>query len=363
MEYRRKGKDLKYSVAEILKKKINHKTVNLSNVNQLKKFFNKYAGINFVTTNYDTLLSEYILEGFTNVFIEKSAIPKSGLGQNIYHIHGCISKPRSLILTINDYFKFQHRDSYLSRKLYTLLQETTTVILGYSLGDFNLNRIFHEAQITKANSLRKSDMYLVSRDPVDQIYKDFYSYTYGIHVIDDTEINEFFSNLEKHTDEAKNLNSQVKDLQNVMDGKSEYTDEFIKLRTSFNSILLQASTLGISPTDEKLVKVLISILKKKKTFTYETSAWSQYEHLAEWLIDLASIINFKTSDIKPDFLKLVEYSFTNMSKDLTLGYSWAAYRIWKNRFYEIKLENQQLIEEFAQSKTHIKKKYEFIISQ
>ena len=52
-----------------------------------------------------------------------------------------------------------------------------------------------------------------------------------------------------------------------------------------------------------------------------------------------------------------------MSKDLMLGYSWAAYKIWKNRFYEIKFENQKFIEEFAQSKTHIKEKYESIISQ
>lgn len=241
LEYRKKNYDIKTTAAEILRDKINDKTINNRKLKIIKNFFKDYPHINIVTTNYDTILSEYILKGRSKVFVDSSPIPKSNIGQNIFHIHGCITKPSSMVLTINDYFRFQHRDNYLSRKFYTLLQENTVVILGYSLGDFNLNRIFNEAQVNKSVSLRKSDIFLISRDSVDEIYSNFYFYSYGIQVIERTEINEFLSEVGEKNDEAKKLISETESLTNVMNGSHVYTDDYIKLSTSFNNDALVKS--------------------------------------------------------------------------------------------------------------------------
>ena len=343
LEFKRKKLDIRKSVVDVINNAITSSTVNNSKVNGLKIFFRDYPNINFITTNYDTILSDYVLDGYPRIFVDGSPIPKSNLGSNIYHIHGCITKPSSIIITINDYFKFQHRDNYLSRKFYTLLQENTVVILGYSLGDFNLNRIFNEAQVSKSVSLRQSDVYLLSRDYVDQIYKDFYSFSYGINVIDDTEISEFISNLSTEIQNAKELVSEVSLLRDVIKGTHEYRDDFIKLSSSFSQILLQAATIGISIHEEKFVDVLLEILMKKKEFTYESGAWSQYVHLAEWLTELAILVDITKSRIKDQYLKLVKYSFKTMSSKLLLGYSWGAYKSWKSRLSEIKFENQKLI--------------------
>ena len=132
LEYRKKDFDIRATVAKILRERINDATVNNKKVKLVRNFFKAHPHVNIVTTNYDSILSEYILKGRSKVFVDGSSIPKSNIGQNIFHIHGCITKPSSMVLTINDYFRFQHKDNYLSRKFYTLLQENTVVILPKS---------------------------------------------------------------------------------------------------------------------------------------------------------------------------------------------------------------------------------------
>ena len=234
LEFSRKGKDIRQSIVEILYKRINEHTVDSKKVSSISTLFKKHSNTNIITTNYDTLLSDHILPGFSKVIIEGSPIPKSNIGGNVFHIHGCISNPKSIVFTINDYFRFQHKDSYLSRKFYTLLQETTVVILGYALGDFNLNSIFNEAQTSRAVSLRKGDIYLVSRSSVDEIYTNFYSYTYGIHVVEGYDIGEFFDKLDGFSTQAQEIVAEASNLPEVLNGKKIYTDNYLKLRDSLS---------------------------------------------------------------------------------------------------------------------------------
>jgi hypothetical protein len=348
LEYRKKGYDIKTTVAKIIREKINDSTVNGSKVELVRNFFKTHPYVNIVTTNYDTILSDYILKGKSKVFVDGSPIPKSNIGQNIFHIHGCTTKPSSMVITINDYFRFQHKDNYLSRKFYTLIQENTVVILGYSLGDFNLNRIFNEAQVNRAVSLRKSDIFLINRDWVDNIYSDFYSFSYGIQVIEKTNINEFLSEIDRKYNEASKLVAETESLTNVMNGSHIYTDDYIKLSTSFNNILLQAYAINIDPENNKLIQVLVDVLKKKKIFTGESGAWGQYPHFAEWLIDLGALVDIQKTGLSGDYLELVGHSFRTMSREQRWGYSWAAYGIWNSRFQELKFKNQELIKKYIQ---------------
>lgn len=348
LEYLKRDKNLRETVCEIISDRTKFLEVNTDKANRLKEFFIKCPDINIITTNYDTLISEFLLTENTRVFIDGTPIPSVNMGQNIYHIHGSINNPESIILTMNDYFTFQHRQSYLSRKFYTLLQETTTVILGYSLGDFDLNSILNEVQASSNQVLKRSNIYYITRDEyVPEAYKNYYLYTYGIHVIEWCEIDEFFEKLSSKIDEAKAIIDSVQDLKNVLYRKYVFTDEFLKLKGSLYKILLQASSLGIGVNNPKFRKLLIDLLNKKKEFTQQSGAWAQYEHLAEWLIEVGSIINIKNTVLEDDYLELVEYSFRNMSKVQYLGYSWESYNVWRRGWNNIKLENRKAIEKLA----------------
>lgn len=350
-EYKRNKKNIKTTVAEIIKETVNEDTIDKKKLTELQGFFKKYTSINIITTNYDTIFSDFILPNTSRVFVEGGPIPRLNSHQNIFHIHGCITKPNSIVLTLNDYFNFQYTQNYFARKFFTLLQETTVCVLGYSLGDFNLNTILSEVNNNKTNSFRKNDLYYISRTTVPEIISSFYSFTYGIKTIEKTEVDEFFSNIDSTYPKAKEILENITNLHSVLKGDKKYTDDFLKLRLSLSRILLQASNIGIENNDENFLKLILKILSEKKNFSSKSGAWEQYEHLAEWLIEVASCITIKDSLIEGDFLELVMYSLKKSSKQKHKGYSWYAWTEWKYRWNEMKLENQIIIKDLIETNT------------
>jgi hypothetical protein len=69
--------------------------------------------------------------------------------------------------------------------------------------------------------------------------------------------------------------------------------------------------------------------------------------LADWLVEIGCLIDVKQAGISEEYLRLVDYSFRYMQKELIVGYSWAAFQVWRARFCELKIENQNLIREYA----------------
>lgn len=350
-EYLKKRKNIKEEISKIIQAKINEKTIDKAKLEHLQAFFLEHPNINIVTTNYDTIFSDYIIPITSRIVIEGSIIPRLNSGQNIYHIHGCINRPESIILTINDYYNFQNSNNYFSRKFFTLLQETTVAILGYSLGDFNLNSILNEVKNSKNESFRRTELYYVTKDSIADVIEKFYSITYGIKVIQNTKTESFFDNIDTQYDKAKKIIDSVEDLKDIMAGTHTYTDEFLKLRISLTTILLQAASLGIDSKDQRFIEILFKLLKKKRDFTREDNAWPQYEHLADWLIEIASIIVIKGTELEAEFCEIATYSLSYSSRKLYKGYSWHAWESWHNRWHEMKIENQLMIEDIIKNNT------------
>ena len=84
-------------------------------------------------------------------------------------------------------------------------------------------------------------------------------------------------------------------------------------------------------------------------FCQADGAWSQYEHLADWLIDIASIIIIKDTTIETNFCDTVKFSFNNCSRENYRGYSWYAYRNWNRRWKEMKIENQLMLRDIIKN--------------
>lgn len=316
----------------------------------MRDFFVKYPFINIITTNYDNLISKHIFEENCRLFIEGKSAPTINMSNNIFHIHGSVLNSQSIVVTTNDYFNFQHKNNYFSRKLYTLLQETTTVILGYSLGDFNLNSILNEVRYSRSPGIKTSDIYYISRSEIDTVYKEYYSCAFGINVIDNTDINQFFSALGDKIPEAENVLNNRGNIKKVLEDGHIFLDDYLKLRDSFYHILIQASSEGINYDNEKFLAVLEDILRRKMKFTFENGAWSQYSHLAEWLIELGTNMETRNTRLETAYLDLVEYSFERMRRELYFGYSWDAYNKWIYGWNNINLNNRELIKELIQKR-------------
>ena len=103
---------------------------------------NKIAGV--ITTNYDGIL-ETIFKDFT-VMVGQDNLLASNMFSifEIFKIHGDCKNPESIILTQNDYKKFDEKLKYLSAKLMTIFIEHRIIFVGYGMGDVNIRNILME---------------------------------------------------------------------------------------------------------------------------------------------------------------------------------------------------------------------------
>ena len=94
-----------------------------------------------ITTNWDNFLENNF--GDYKVYIGQQELLFSesiSIGE-IYKIHGCVSKPETLVVTKEDYKDYNDKNAYLAAKLLTIFVEHPIIFIGYSLSDPNIQQI------------------------------------------------------------------------------------------------------------------------------------------------------------------------------------------------------------------------------
>ncbi|MDA8212311.1 MAG: SIR2 family protein [Clostridia bacterium] len=94
-----------------------------------------------LTTNYDCFL-ESIFNDYAKYIGQEELIFSTIQGvAEIYKIHGCCTKPKSIVINENDYVDFADRNAYLAAKILTIFLEHPVIFLGYSINDNNIENI------------------------------------------------------------------------------------------------------------------------------------------------------------------------------------------------------------------------------
>ncbi|WP_374522866.1 SIR2 family protein [Hydrogenophaga sp.] len=314
-----------------------------------------------VTTNYDKLFEQLALKVGPQTITPGLPVPRSAANIQVYHVHGSIDSPRNMVVTSDDYFRFLNSDSYFAKKLSTILHENTVVILGYSLGDTNLKTILSDYKGFSRTNVIGGNIFLVSRGSVDQHIKDYYAHSFAIRVIDQTEVLDFFRNVNAALPDAiKCAEKSKKNIKKVLYDNHSFTDNYLQIETSFFEIIASISAIGSSLNGAEVVKLLGTIIERKIGYTNGYGAWSQYGHLARWLTYLASLIDLAGTEIQDSFLKATLKSMESMSKGQELGYSWQAYRTWSAGWTSLTPGNRNLVRSYIQANTKRKDALELV---
>ena len=197
-----------------------------------------------------------------------------------------------------------------------------------------------------------SNIFLISRSKIDQHIKDYYAHCYGIRVLDQIEVHDFFKSLNAALPEAETRVAQsVDNIRKVVFEDSSFTKDYLKIENTFFEIVSSLAAIGVSINDVRVVKALGNIIQAKIELTQESGAWVQYEHLARWLAYLASILELKGTSIEKIYLEAALRSMKAMRKERYKGYSWHAYESWSNRWSGIIASNRALIRKHIEAKT------------
>ena len=97
-----------------------------------------------VTTNYDPLFELAYGSARLHVVTEGDNVPQIGRKPvTLFKIHGELSRPRSLVITRDDYHRFsEHADVLVWTQLKALMGTRTIVFVGYAVEDPNVLEVF-----------------------------------------------------------------------------------------------------------------------------------------------------------------------------------------------------------------------------
>jgi len=340
IEYKKRGRNIHQEIAGVISE------IRLKGNNKVIEDFFHNNSLRVVTTNYDKLAEDLADPKQCHSIAPGMPVPRSQAKVKVYHVHGSISSPENMVVTSDDYFEFINLESYFSRKLSTLLHENTVVILGYSLGDINLKAIINNYKKFSRDQAISSNIFFVSKSKIDQHIKEYYADCYGIRVLDETEIHQFFKEV---TDEMPVANkcaiSTIENINEVLLKNIEFDKKYLKVESSFFEIVASIGAIGRSINDPSVVDLLEKIIRKKIELTSENGAWDQYGQLAQWLIYLGSILELNGTKIKDTYLEAVQKSMNSMSKKMVFGFSWSAYKAWDKKWEDLIATNRSLIKD------------------
>ena len=345
IELNKAGKNIHDEVAKLIG------NVHLDGDNAIIEEFVKSHQLRVITTNYDKLIESFAEQGKAHSISLGMPVPRSTVPLEVYHIHGSVDLPQHMVVTSDDYFKFINTNSYHAKKLSTVLHENTVVFLGYSLGDTNLKSIISDYRDFSRNQAAGGNIFFISKDAVSQLVKDYYSHCYGIRVIDNMPVHDFFEKVENQIENAEErFEKSLNNLQKVLNDGREFKDDYLRLENSFFEILSSVHAQGKSVNAPAVIAMLGKIITKKVALTGENDAWEQYVHLAKWLVHLGCKVDIGATNIKEQYLLAVGHSMSSMSKRLIIGRSWHAYKAWNAGWFDITPANRKMIRNHIEEK-------------
>ncbi|OCX64783.1 hypothetical protein BFM98_07015 [Lysinibacillus sp. AR18-8] len=306
-----------------------------------------------ITTNYD-LVIESILTGKC-----KSLNPLNYLSAPkgitpIYHLHGTRIDPESIIITQDDYIPLFRPNEYRQSKLAMTIRESTTLVLGYSLGDMNvLSSLDWSKNIYNVEDEFPYEIIQVlwTSSPKDEPYYDVNENI----VIETNDIEAFLNELcSKIIEKQYEHDIQMKKLERIIrlleTNNADLKQRFVTqqgFRVSLLKVLSDFEYHMISPYIQFLSECIGEIWNKSS----RNGAFEMYDKYLNIILDI--IIHYDFKRMPPRLFQIVAESldkvlgYVSDTRSLVIGEAWEATKTWHDNYSQIPMEMVHELLSFA----------------
>ncbi|MFH0870151.1 MAG: SIR2 family protein [archaeon] len=268
-------------------------------------------------------------------------------GTRIMYIHGHVNKPQEMVLTEEDFLKFNSENKYFKSLLYASFVENTTLFLGYSLNDQNIKQILYDIALREnKNDCGRRFLFVPTSIPPPELKHDidYFESTYNVVVIQAETINKFLKDIAHAIQRIQNEKKDNDAVERVfvLLRDSNQINSLIENEDLFNHIL---SFLGGQRNllDKPSLDFITRVLDKIKDASGESLAFAEYAHLAKYLVSIGKHLEIAQTgtDFSSRFLKLFKHVLC-FSGDSN-GKSWASARFLREHFNSQKEENKEFL--------------------
>lgn len=122
----------------------------------------------FMTTNFDQLMERALDKNrkkYSTIISNEDVARWKGNQIPLVKLHGCISRPTSIIAAEDECFSLQQKYPVVSALTVTLLSNRVILFLGYSLQDPDFHRMYEEVKTILGNHMPTS--YAIVKEPSD----------------------------------------------------------------------------------------------------------------------------------------------------------------------------------------------------
>lgn len=308
-----------------------------------------------ITTNYD-LIIECLLTGEClslgpndQLISPQNLIP-------IYHLHGIRTNPSSIIISQEDYISLFRPNQYRQQKLSLSIKESTTLIIGYGLGDVNVltavdwsQNVYIDQRIEYPHEIIQL---LYAEKPQSEPYRD----RNDILIIEFNDLKKILLEIAELVTKEKIIHDEnekkLHEINQIFQNPEEvHVANFID-DDDFRKSVIDA----ISDNDIKLISGFLELFSRAIDETWERAkpknAFGAYNENLIILLDI--IENIQLSKLPPALLEAIAYNLDRVAFYIGeyRGESRAALRTWKKRKENIPVETKIELDNIASARNY-----------
>ncbi|MDD5353603.1 MAG: SIR2 family protein, partial [bacterium] len=258
----------------------------------------------------------------------------------IYHLHGLRTHPNSIIIAQEDYVSLFRPNEYRQIKLALTLKESTTLLLGYGLGDVNVL-----TALDWSNNVFKGGEHHYPNDVIQVVWKNPYKQEpyrdkNNILIMETDDLSKFFEEYiavrNIHLTEQKKADEiRLSLIEELINPSQEVIKKFID-NEPYRKQTLSKIASGTSYFISGFIPFLDKCLEETWVRSKPSGAFEGYNQNLSIILDILTI--FDINNMPPALFQAVAYGLQRISPYIGdhPGESWEAAETWGKRKAQLK---------------------------